>query len=254
MPATRVTDLREFSRLMQDVRGRVSARRFWTIVIIGCSIGLVIALPFVFLLSRDQIGIAGFMLDCFWGFVMPALLFVAFASVIFRIVKEDPETRVRAFTKNLPVFVFPLISFFVLRVYSSNVRFHLALHRVDVVTSVRIGCKEINQREILSRVSAAIRAAQWFSPMSHGWSHDIPFTLKLQSGRELHYFLSRYESNEAAVIVSPDANPGRAASRELASILTEAGAWHAIPRWSDYTHSYQNEMIAETECADPNRR
>ena len=254
MPARRVTDLREFLRLMQDLRGRVPARRFWAIVIIGCSIGLVIALPFIYLLSRNQTGIHGFVLDSFWGLFMPALLMLAFVSVVFQIAKEDRGTRLRAFTKNLPVFVFPLISFFVLRVYSSNVRFHLALRHIDALTSFRVGCRELNQPEILTRVSAAVRDAQWFSPMSHGWSHDIPFTLKLQSGAELHYFLSRYESNDSAVIVASDANPGRAASRELASILTETGSWSATPRWSDYTHSYHNEMTVSTECADSNHR
>lgn len=254
MPARRVANLGEFLRLMQDVRQRVPARRFWAIVIIGCSIGLAVALPFVFLLSRNQTGIAGFILDSFWGLLMPVILILAFVSVIFRIAKEDPGTRLRAFTKNLPVFVFPLISFFVLRVYSSNVRFHLALRHIDALTDLRIGCREINEPETLGRVSTAIRNAQWFSPMSHGWSHDIPFTLKLRSGGELRYFLSRYESNESAVIVSPDANPGRAASRELATILTETGSWNATPRWSDYTHSYHNEMTVATECVDSNHR
>ena len=222
--------------------------RFWWIVILSALAGFAVVVPFIYLISRDQVGAPGVLLDSFWHLFIPSLFLLVFLAELSEVRQTQRGQRLSASLKKLPgALFFLLIAALLLHGFVNNVRFHLQLKGLNAVSNVQVGCREIDTPKDVDRIAAAVRNARWFSPVGHGWSHDIPFTLKLKSGQELHYFLSHYLTKESAIIVSPAANPDRAASAELATILTQTGAWHATPKWSDYTHSYYNEMTVSSE-------
>lgn len=248
MPTGSSADLTPVVRSLRQAYEVIPHVRFWSIAVLSVLAGVAIGLPFVYLFSRDQSGVAGFLLDSFWLLFMPSLLVLAAVSELSDARRNPCGERLRASFKKHPGALFLLlIATLFLYGYVHDVSFHLQLRRLNAVSSVQVGCREIFDPNDVERIAAAVRDARWFSPMSHGWSHDIPFTVKLESGHELHYFLSRYLSKDSAIIVSPAANPDRASSAELAAILTQTGSWQATPRWSDYSHSYHNEMTATSE-------
>lgn len=236
-------------QFLREVRTRLPRLRFWWIVVLALLTGGVVVAPTLYLISHDQTGTAGFLSDCLRQLFASALALTVSLSVLHDARKDRPFYGLgRRIKQLLGALLFLLLALFGFFIFVDNVKFHFQTRHLAAAQSVRVGCKEISEPKDVERVAAAVRSARWFAPASHGWSHDIPFTFKLRSGRELHYFLSRSLSKQSAVVVSPAQNPGRAVSAELAAILTELGAWQATPKWSDYRHSYYSEMAATEAC------
>lgn len=206
--------------------------------------------PLLYLITHDQIGVWGFLSDRIHQLFASAVCLAVFLSVLDDARKDRSFCSLRRRIGQLLgaalIFLMAVLLFFL---FVRNVGFHVRLHRLAGVESVQVGCREITDPKDVERITEAVRNARWFWPTGHGWRKDIPFTLKLRSGQELRYFLNRSLWKQSAVIVSPAANPNRAASAELATILTQTGAWHATPKWSDNTHSYRNEMTVSSEGA-----
>jgi hypothetical protein len=240
---------------LREAHAILPRKRFWWSVVQGSLIGIAVVVPFVYLITRDQTGVGGFLLDSFFELLLPSLLLMPFLFAVSGVFKAPRDQVVRVLRKEfVGVLLLAAMAALFLRGYVNDVRFHLQLYRLAAVDRVQVGCKEISDPLEVDRIAAAIRGARWFSPISHGWSGGIPFTIKLKTGEQLHYFLSRSLSEQAAVILSPAQNPDRATSSDLTTILTQTGIWRTQAPWSDYTHRYYDSVVPESVCPPAENR
>jgi hypothetical protein len=74
----------EFAVHFRTARAHMPHWRFWVLVVASVLLGFALVAPFLFLISRDQIGLRGFLLSCLWELILPLVMFL----VVYRIARQ----------------------------------------------------------------------------------------------------------------------------------------------------------------------
>jgi hypothetical protein len=247
-------DFPSFVSLLRTAYTQTPKWCFWVLAVASGLLGVAVAAPFGFLISRDQVGVAALLLTYVWELFFP-LMTVLVAYVVARETSRAIRrggkwgARVAVLAKGTLGCLLSLsLGLVVLSIFWANVRYHIDLRRLPAVREIRVGCNTIAGAADLAQLAAALRQARWFAPISHGWTKDIPLVIELESGGERRWYVHRILYQRQAVILSSDANPGMVISRDFAGLLERRGLWHVQARTSEYGSQPYYEISGDGEC------
>ncbi|HYK83372.1 MAG TPA: hypothetical protein VEU55_09550 [Gemmatimonadales bacterium] len=110
----------------------------------------------------------------------------------------------------------------------------LQLHRIagDQVRAVTVACHATQDPVAIGEITTDLRAAEWYSPDSHGWTPYVDVTLTYADGHVERVALTRVLAEGRLVLRLGGGNAGLAAVPHLAVPLERAGLARvaALPR------------------------
>jgi hypothetical protein len=157
-----------------------------------------------------MIGIYAILMDA--GFVAFGLLMLAGASWdLVRTLRRRPTNvfnkndRSRTPEESFGIMAFATLWLAVLSVrLLSEVRCHSDLShlRPETVERIEIGTQAVTDRQQIAEIILAVNHPEWYSLHRGDGADEVPFVVKLASGKQYDYQVTRYLRGEGAALVS----------------------------------------------------
>lgn len=218
-PGQALPDVRTFLRQAYD---RIPRRRFWIAITASFSLGILIALPLAALLIFHEGPWTGFL----WDFLF-RLPFVAMClGFVGLLVRGARQRRWKEVLQGIVVLaLFGTITFVACRQFVLQLGGLLRFRRLQVnqVRSVAVECHSSDDPGMLREIVGDLRAAEWYSPDSHGWAPYVALTLRFADGHIEIYTLTEILAEGRLVVHPAPGNSGLLAIPHLSDSLQRAG-------------------------------